>query len=129
MHAMASSSYVPTSEDGVAFYWRPGCPFCMMLERSLNKAGIPLVKRNIWDDPDAAAFVRSVADGNEVVPTVAVGSKFMVNPSAKEVAAAIKAESPELLASAAEASADDDGSGEAGDKPLGRLKRRILGSS
>lgn len=43
---------------------------------------------NIWDDPEAAAFVRSVARGNETVPTVAVGEIAMVNPSVKDVLAA-----------------------------------------
>ncbi len=78
------------ADPTIEFYWRPGCPFCMMLERSLKKAKLPLDKRNIWDDPDAAAFVRSVANGNETVPTVKVGEAFMVNPSAKEVIAALE---------------------------------------
>ena len=30
---------------------------------------------NIWKDPAAAAFVRSVADGNETVPTVTVAGR------------------------------------------------------
>jgi glutaredoxin len=46
---------------------------------------------NIWDDPDAAAFVRSVADGNETVPTVVVGDRAMVNPSFQAVVAAATA--------------------------------------
>lgn len=59
----------------------------MMLERGLGKANVTLDKRNIWEDPDAAAFVRSVAGGNETVPTVRVGDTSMVNPSAKQVLA------------------------------------------
>jgi glutaredoxin len=35
---------------------------------------------NIWDDPEAAAFVRSVANGNETVPTVVIGGVAHVNP-------------------------------------------------
>ncbi len=81
----------------VDFYWRPGCPFCMMLERSLEKQNVPFTKRNIWDDPDHAATVRSLANGNETVPTVVVGNWFGVNPSANEVIAAMKTEAPELL--------------------------------
>lgn len=61
----------------------------MSLDRGLKGIGIPIEKHNIWEDPEAAAFVRSVANGNETVPTVRVGDQFMVNPSAKEVAAAI----------------------------------------
>ena len=41
--------------------------------------------------PAAAAFVRSVADGTETVPTVVVSGTSMVNPSAKAVLAALEA--------------------------------------
>lgn len=82
---------------GVEYYWRPGCPFCMALERGLNKADIPLNKHNIWDDPDAAATVRSIADGNETVPTVVIGDIKMVNPSTKQVKAALQEKAPHLL--------------------------------
>ena len=77
------------NQQQVDYYWRPGCPFCMMLERKLKKAKIPLVKHNIWDDPEAAKFVRSVADGNETVPTVVIGDQFWVNPSASVVVRAV----------------------------------------
>ncbi len=74
-----------TTTDAITFYWRPGCGFCMMLDRKLSKLGIPMDKRNIWDDPDAAATVRSIANGNETVPTVVVGDISMVNPRAADV--------------------------------------------
>ena len=73
----------------VIFYWRPGCGFCAALERGLTRNDVALDKRNIWDDPDAAAFVRSVARGNETVPTVVVGEQSMVNPSVQEVLEAL----------------------------------------
>lgn len=73
-------------------YWRPGCPFCSMLRADLQREGISYREVNIWDDPAAAEFVRSVARGHETVPTVTVGSASLVNPSAGEVA--------ELLAAA-----------------------------
>jgi len=34
---------------------------------------------NIWTDPAAAAFVRSVNGGDETVPTVAVAGETLVN--------------------------------------------------
>ncbi len=46
----------------------------------MRAEGIEYAAINIWDDPDAAAFVRSVANGNETVPTVTVGSTSLVNP-------------------------------------------------
>ena len=73
--------------DAVHYYWRPGCPFCSMLRRGLDKAGIVTVDHNIWEDPDAAATVREHAGGNETVPTVVIGGVGLVNPSAKQVAA------------------------------------------
>ena len=79
------------SNTTVDFYWRPGCGFCMLLSRRLKKAGVPMAKYNIWDEPKAAAFVRSVANGNETVPTVVIGDQAMVNPSAKQVINALQA--------------------------------------
>lgn len=77
----------------VTVYWRPGCPFCSRLFRGLDESGITYDSVDIWEQPDAAEFVRSVARGNETVPTVAVrrGEETiaMVNPPAGEVAEAI----------------------------------------
>lgn len=83
--------------DAVHYYWRPGCPFCSMLRRGLDKAGIATIDHNIWDDPDAAAVVRSHANGNETVPTVVIGEVGMVNPSAKDVARHLEHFAPQLL--------------------------------
>jgi mycoredoxin len=80
-----SESVVPV----VTMYWRPGCGFCSALQRNLDQRGVSYEKRNIWDDPEHAAFVRSVARGNETVPTVTVGDVAMVNPSADLVEATI----------------------------------------
>ena len=46
---------------------------------------------------EAAEFVRAHADGNETVPTVAVGSTVLVNPSAAEVLAVVRREAPGLV--------------------------------
>jgi inosine-uridine nucleoside N-ribohydrolase len=62
-------------------------------------SGLPVKEINIWEDPDAAARVRAVADGNEVVPTVIIGSTALVNPSFAQIEAAVRAEAPELLKS------------------------------
>ncbi|MFG2982731.1 mycoredoxin [Streptomyces sp. NPDC048258] len=78
----------------VTVYWRPGCPYCIKLRAQLRLTGTPYRKVNIWRDPDAAAFVRSVADGNETVPTVRVTSaagheSVMVNPSLARIRKAL----------------------------------------
>lgn len=85
------------SADAVHYYWRPGCPFCSMLRRGLDKAGIETVDHNIWDDPDAAATVRYHAGGNETVPTVVIGDVGLVNPTAKQVASHLEHVAPHLL--------------------------------
>ena len=75
-------------------YWRPGCPFCQKLRLGLFCAGLKGEWINIWDDAGAAAHVRSITGGNETVPTVIVGGKAMVNPSARQVVAAARAGRP-----------------------------------
>ena len=83
----------------IEFYWRPGCGFCMALRARLEHAGLPFRAVNIWEDPDAATRVRSVAGGNETVPTVFVGPAAMVNPGIDEVLTAVRTHAPDLLAS------------------------------
>jgi len=85
------------NETKVEFYWRPGCGFCMLLRAHLDAAHLPRHEVNIWEDAEAAARVRSVADGNETVPTVFVGPAAMVNPTIDEVLDAVRAHAPELL--------------------------------
>jgi glutaredoxin-like protein len=75
----------PDGAPAMTLYWRPGCGFCMALRRGLERAGVAYAEVNIWEDPRGAAFVRSVANGNETVPTVRIGDVSMVNPSAAEV--------------------------------------------
>jgi mycoredoxin len=73
----------------IVMYWRPGCGFCAALERRMNKAELVFEKRNIWEDPNHAAFVRSVARGNETVPTLVVKGNAMVNPSLEQIVEAL----------------------------------------
>ncbi len=71
----------------ITLYWRPGCPFCSELLWHLDRTGVIFDRVNIWADAEAAAFVRSVAGGNEVVPTVTVGETSLVNPSIDQILA------------------------------------------
>ncbi|MFE9692175.1 glutaredoxin domain-containing protein [Micromonospora sp. NPDC005806] len=79
-----------TGGSEVVLYWRPLCPYCMKLRMKFFLARLPHRKVNIWRDPEAAAYVRSVADGNETVPTVAVGGRALVNPSLRQVRTALR---------------------------------------
>lgn len=90
-----------TGDDGVVFYWRHGCVYCINLQWQLRRTPLAYTRVNIHRDPDAAAFVRSVADGNETVPTVTVAGHAMVNPSKAQVLAAVAAYAPHLLGEAA----------------------------
>ncbi|GGL14553.1 glutaredoxin domain-containing protein [Planomonospora parontospora] len=84
-HRGRSASHRDADHAGVVVYWRPGCPYCMRLRARLRFTRLRYSEVNIWKDPDAAAFVRSVADGNETVPTVTVAGRAMVNPSKSQV--------------------------------------------
>lgn len=69
----------------VVIYWRPGCGYCQRLKTALGPEGEKAVWVNIWQDDDAAAFVRSVNDGNETVPTVVLDGTPHTNPPASLV--------------------------------------------
>lgn len=89
-HPESGSDQAPA----ITVYWRPGCPFCGMLFRKLERDQVAHTRVNIWEDPDAAAVVRSIARGNETVPTVVVqpldgtDPVGLVNPSVDEILAA-----------------------------------------
>ncbi|MGW0591616.1 glutaredoxin domain-containing protein [Streptosporangium sp. NPDC002607] len=85
-----ATSYQDADHRGVVVYWRPGCTYCMRLRTRLRFTRLRYSEVNIWGDPEAAAFVRSVADGNETVPTVTVAGKAMVNPSKSQVLEAVR---------------------------------------
>lgn len=85
--AVTSSDERPTPD--ITVFWRPGCPFCGSLFRQLEREGVEHRRVNIWEDPDGAATVRSIARGNETVPTVLIGSVGLVNPSVREIQAAV----------------------------------------
>ena len=83
--------------EAVEVFWRPGCPFLEELGRGLDEAGVATNLRNIWENPDDAAIVRSIADGNETVPTLIIGPVALVNPSARLVMATLREHAPHLL--------------------------------
>jgi glutaredoxin-like protein len=84
-----------TGTSGVVrVYWRPGCPFCARLRLGLRGARVRAEWVNIWEDQAAAARVRAITGGDETVPTVVVGTKTMINPSARQVVRAVRAGQP-----------------------------------
>ena len=83
--------------EAIEVFWRPGCPFFEGLGRRLDEAGVPTNLRNISENPDDAAIVRSIADGNETVPTLIIGPVALVNPSTRLVMATLREHAPHLL--------------------------------
>lgn len=93
----ADTDPADTVPDVISVHWRPGCGFCSMLFRALDRHGVPHERVDIWSDPDAAARVRAVARGHETVPTVFVGEVALVNPSVHEVLAVAVHEVPHAV--------------------------------
>jgi len=87
----------------VTVMWRPGCPFCAMLLRGLERTGLQFDRIDIWEEPDAAAWVRAHADGNETVPTVRIAGDdpdlavALVNPSTRQVLEVLERLAPQAL--------------------------------
>lgn len=81
----------------VVIHWRPGCGFCATLLEGVEAAGLEHQRVNIWEDEEGAAFVRSVADGNETVPTVRVGDVALVNPTTRQLLQAVAEHAPDAL--------------------------------
>lgn len=74
-------------------YWRPGCMFCGRLRFALWRTGLGSSHVDwvdIWDDPEAAAYVRDLNEGSETVPTVILpdGSAH-TNPDPAQVVTAL----------------------------------------
>lgn len=76
---------------GVTIYWRPMCGYCETLKGELAARGVPFTTVDIWEDRSQAEIVRRATGGDEIVPTVQVGERFFVNPSADEVIHAAQA--------------------------------------
>ncbi|NUQ98638.1 MAG: mycoredoxin [Streptomyces sp.] len=93
---MNDSTTQPTA-PAVHVYWRPGCPYCMSLRHGLERTGLPVQWHNIWDNDPDAAYVRSINQGNETVPTVDVAGTALTNPSTRQVLAEVRARAPHLL--------------------------------
>jgi mycoredoxin len=77
------------AEGRVVIYWRRGCPFTRRLRFVLGRRGARAVWVDIWADPDGAAYLRSVNDGDETVPTVVIAGEPHTNPSPRLVVDAL----------------------------------------
>ena len=78
---------LPSQDRPVVVYWRPGCSFCARLRRRLGVEAAKVIWVNIWQDGEAAEFVRRHNDGNETVPTVVLDGETVTNPEPETVLA------------------------------------------
>jgi glutaredoxin len=76
---------LPARERAVVVYWRPGCGFCARLSSVLEPVRDRAQWVNIWQDDAARDFVRTVNNGNEVVPTVVIDGEPHANPDPEAV--------------------------------------------
>lgn len=75
----------------ITVYWRPMCGYCEQLKDELRDRGMDFDDVDIWSDRAQAEVVKAATGGDEIVPTVAVGERFLVNPSVDEVLDALAA--------------------------------------
>jgi mycoredoxin len=62
------------------------CGYCHRLKAQLQRIGLEFEEVDIEQDPEAAAFVASVNDGNETVPTLVFDDgSTLTNPSLRQV--------------------------------------------
>lgn len=69
----------------ITVYWRPMCGYCEVLKSALANQQVAYSDVDIWADREKAELVRRATGGDEIVPTVQVGDRFLVNPSIDEV--------------------------------------------
>ena len=69
-------------------YSTPWCGYCYRLKSQLDREGIEFDMVDIEQDPEAAAFVEQVNNGNQTVPTLVFpDGTALTNPSVAQVKA------------------------------------------
>ncbi|WJZ02044.1 mycoredoxin [Corynebacterium freiburgense] len=74
------------SKDHITLYTTSWCPHCVRLKNSLDRSGTPYTNIDVEQDEAAAEWVKSVNNGNRVVPTVEYSDgTHATNPPAADV--------------------------------------------
>ena len=84
-HISHEQAQATAADEDVIVYWRPGCTYCARLKLGLRGASRNVSWVNIWQDPEAAAFVASKRDGNETVPTAVTGAGATIPATAESI--------------------------------------------
>ena len=67
-------------------YFADWCPFCQRLLKGLEEEGVEFNLVDVEADEEASEWVKSVNDGNRVVPTLKFwDGTMMTNPPVKKV--------------------------------------------
>lgn len=74
------------SKTDFVMYSTQWCGYCRRLKAMLNADGIVFTEIDLEQDPDAAAIVERVNNGNQTVPTLVFSDgESMTNPSVTKV--------------------------------------------
>lgn len=73
----------------VTMYSTSWCGYCRRLKRQMRDAGIPFREVDLDDDPSHDDRIMAATGGYRTVPTLEVGGRLLVNPSLREVEAAL----------------------------------------
>ena len=81
-----TNNSVDSNQTAATVYYAPWCPFCQRLLKNLDRTNTSYALINVDEDAEAAEWVKSVNDGNRIVPTVRYSdNSHATNPSAGEV--------------------------------------------
>jgi mycoredoxin len=79
--------------SALTMYTTSWCGYCVRLKKQLEREGVPFEEVNIERDPEAAALVERLNEGNQTVPTVLFpDGTALTNPSFQTVLTKIRAE-------------------------------------
>ena len=77
--------------ETVTMYSTTWCGYCRRLKRQMQDAGISFREVDLDDDPSFDDRIIAATGGYRTVPTLEVGGRLLVNPSLREVEAALSA--------------------------------------
>lgn len=79
-----------TSDSQIIMYATTWCPDCARSKRLLDRYSVPYTWINIEEVPEAAATVRELNRGMQVVPTIVLpDGRVFAEPSDRELAKAL----------------------------------------
>jgi len=78
------------STETVTMYSTTWCGYCRRLKREMTEAGIDFREIDLDDDPSHDDRIIARTGGYRTVPTLEVKGELLVNPSLREVEAALR---------------------------------------